>query len=45
MFEYEVILTNGEQTFLFGYSRDDALSRASLKMEDVKYWLTCEYID
>ena len=45
MFEYEVILSNGETTFLFGYSRKDALQRAKLEMEDIKYWLSCEYID
>lgn len=45
MFEYEVILYSGETTFLFGYCRKDALKRANLKMEDVKYWLSCEYID
>ena len=45
MFEYEVILSNGETTFLYGYSRKDALKRASLEMEDIKCWLSCEYID
>ena len=45
MFEYEVILTSGEQTFLFGYSRADALKRSSLDWGEVKFWLSCEYID
>lgn len=45
MFEYEVILHDGEDTFLFGYSRQDALDRCNLKWEDVKCWLSCDYID
>ena len=45
MWEFEVLLQNGEREIIFGYSIVNALCRSKLKLEDITYILHAEYID
>ena len=45
MYEYEVLLTNGERRFIFGYSFNNACERAWLKPVDIKRVLYQVYVD
>lgn len=45
MYEYEVLLKNGEHTFIWGYSIDDAKRRNPKTAEEIETILFQEYID
>ena len=45
MYEFEVVLQTGEKRFIFGYNQTDALRRYKLEENQVKRWLTMEYVD
>ena len=45
MYEFEVLLTNGERTFIWGYSIDDAKRRNSETAKEIVSILFQEYID
>mgnify|MGYP006871889807 FL=1 len=45
MYEFEVLLKNGEHTFIWGYSIDDAKRRNPKTAEEIETILFQEYID
>lgn len=45
MWEFEVLLWNGERDIIFGYSIENALCRSGLSLEDIVDILHAEYID
>ena len=45
MYEFEVLLTNGERTFIWGYSFDDAKRRHPETAKEIVSILFREYID
>lgn len=45
MYEFEVLLTNGERTFIWGYSIDDAKRRNPETAKKIVSILFQEYID
>lgn len=45
MYEFEVLLRNGERTIVFGYNYRDALNRSSLAGNEVDCLLSQEYVD
>lgn len=45
MYEFEVLLKNGERTFICGYSIDDAKRRNPKTAEEIETILFQEYID
>lgn len=45
MYEFEVLLTNGERTFIWGYSIDDAKRRNPETAKEIVSILFREYID
>ena len=45
MWEFEVLLRNGERDIIFGYSIENALCRSGLKLEDFVDILNAEYVD
>nr|DAR80308.1 MAG TPA: hypothetical protein [Caudoviricetes sp.] len=45
MYEFEVLLKNGEHTFIWGYSFDDAKRRNPKTANEIETILFQEYID
>lgn len=45
MYEFEVLLKNGEHTFIWGYSFDDAKRRNPKMATEIETILFQEYID
>nr|DAM21865.1 MAG TPA: hypothetical protein [Caudoviricetes sp.] len=45
MYEYEVLLKNGERTFIWGRDYDDALCRHPETAKEIEAVLFQEYID
>lgn len=45
MYEFEVLLKNGERTFIWGYSYQDALRHNPTLEKEIKTILSQEYID
>lgn len=45
MYEFEVLLKNGEHTFIWGYSYLEALRKSSIPANEVEALLFQEYID
>lgn len=45
MWEFEVLLLNGERDIIFGYSIENALCRSGLNLEDIVNILNAEYVD
>lgn len=45
MYEFEVLLKNGERTFICGYNYQDALNRHSKLANEIESLLFQEYID
>lgn len=45
MYEFEVVLKNGEHTFIWGYSFDDAKRRNPKTANEIETILFQEYID
>lgn len=45
MWEFEVLLWNGEVDIIFGYSLANAIYRSKLTLDDVVYILNAEYVD
>ena len=45
MYEFEGLLKNGEHTFIWGYSIDDAKRRNPKTAEEIETILFQEYID
>ena len=45
MYEFEVLLKDGERTFIWGYNYDDALCRHSKLANEIEALLFQEYID
>lgn len=45
MYEFEVLLKNGEHAFIWGYSFDDAKRRQPETAKEIKTILLQEYID
>lgn len=45
MYEFEVLLKNGERTFIWGYSFDDAKRRNLEMAKEIETILSQEYID
>lgn len=45
MYEFEVLLKNGERTFIWGYSYQDALHRNPTLEKEIKTILFQEYVD
>ncbi len=45
MYEFEVLLTNGERTFIWGYNIDDAKRRNPETAKEIVSILFQEYID
>lgn len=45
MYEYEVLLKNGEHTFIWGYSYLEALHKSSISANEIESLLFQEYID
>lgn len=45
MYEFEVLLKNGERAFIWGYSYQDALYRNPTLEKEIKTILSQEYID
>lgn len=45
MYEFEVLLKNGERTFIWGYNYDDALRRHPKLANEIEAVLFQEYID
>lgn len=45
MYEFEVLLKNGEHTFIWGYSFDDAKRRNLKTANEIETILFQEYID
>ena len=45
MYEFEVLLKDGERTFIWGYNYDDALRRHPKLVNEIEALLFQEYID
>lgn len=45
MWEFEVLLQNGERDIIFGYSIENALYRSGLNLKDIVDILNAEYVD
>jgi hypothetical protein len=45
MYEFEVLLKNGERTFIWGYNYQDALNRHPKLANEIESLLFQEYID
>lgn len=45
MYEFEVLLKNGERTFIWGYNYQDALNRHPKLANKIESLLFQEYID
>lgn len=45
MYEFEVLLKNGEHTFIWGYNFEDAKRRNPKLADEIKRILFQEYID
>lgn len=45
MYEFEVLLKNGERTFIWGYNFEDAKCRNPKLADEIKRILFQEYID
>ena len=45
MYEFEVLLKDGERTFIWGYNYDDALRRHPKTAKEIEALLFQEYID